>query len=94
MPSSLRLSCAVWPYESGEVIVQAYNTLLSIEKLLETCDGLLLLRNEELHATCAVRPQGQQSMSLVTPAYSDTAVYWRVTSGDTKGGRSSDAGRA
>ena len=35
--------------------MQAYNTLLSIDKLLGTCDGLLLLRNEELHATCAVR---------------------------------------
>jgi Tubulin/FtsZ family, GTPase domain len=55
LPSSLRLSCAVWPYESGEVIVQAYNTLLSVGSLLETCDALLLLRNEELHATCAVR---------------------------------------
>jgi tubulin delta len=55
MPGSLRTSCAVWPYESGEVIVQAYNTLLSVDKLLDTCDALLLLRNEELHATCAVR---------------------------------------
>ena len=55
MPSAPRLSCAVWPYETGEVIVQAYNALLSIEMLYSVCDGVLLLQNEELHATCAVR---------------------------------------
>lgn len=55
MPSAPRLSCAVWPYETGEVIVQAYNALLSVEMLYSVCDGVLLLQNEELHATCAVR---------------------------------------
>jgi tubulin delta len=54
LSSAPRLSCAVWPYETGEVIVQAYNTLLSIEKLCTTCDGLMLLQNEELHKTCVV----------------------------------------
>ena len=54
-PSALQLSYAVWPYDSGEVLVQAYNTLLSVNKLLATCDGLILTRNEDLAATCAVR---------------------------------------
>ena len=26
----------VWPYESGEVIVQAYNTLLTLSSLLDS----------------------------------------------------------
>ena len=41
---------------------QAYNTLLSVDKLLECCDALLLLRNEELHATCVVRRRNCQSL--------------------------------
>ena len=56
-PSALQLSYAVWPYDSGEVLVQAYNTLLSVNKLLATCDGLILTRNEDLAATCAVRSE-------------------------------------
>jgi tubulin delta len=54
-PSSLQLSYAIWPYDSGEVLVQAYNTLLSINKLLDTCDSVIIAKNEDLHATCTVR---------------------------------------
>jgi tubulin delta len=39
------------PYESGEVIVQPYNTLLTLSHLADLSDGILLLENEALHRT-------------------------------------------
>jgi hypothetical protein len=54
-PSSLRLSYAIWPYQSGEVTLQAYNTLLSVEKLLDACDAVIIVQNDDLHDTCVVR---------------------------------------
>lgn len=58
-PSALQLSYAVWPYDAGEVLVQAYNTVLSVNKLLATCDGVIITRNEDLAATCSVRAVSQ-----------------------------------
>ena len=53
-PSTFLISQAVWPYESGEVVVQAYNSMLTMKSLLSTCDGVILVQNEDLHATCQV----------------------------------------
>lgn len=47
------LNCCVWPFESGEVTVQPYNTLLSMSSLVELSSGILLLQNEVLAATCS-----------------------------------------
>jgi hypothetical protein len=44
------LSQCVWPYESGEVIVQNYNTLLTLATLLDAADGIIVVQNEALHA--------------------------------------------
>lgn len=55
-PSAFQLSHSVWPYESGEVIVQAYNALLTVQALLAACDGVILVQNEALHSICTVRP--------------------------------------
>lgn len=41
------------PFESGEVTVQPYNTLLSVASLVEVSSGILLLQNETLAATCS-----------------------------------------
>jgi tubulin delta len=66
-PSALQLSYAVWPYDTGEVLVQAYNTLLSVNKLLETCDGVIITRNEDLAATCSVRsPPNIESTACIS----------------------------
>lgn len=45
--------CACRPFESGEVTVQPYNTLLSMSSLVELSSGILLLQNEVLAATCS-----------------------------------------
>jgi tubulin delta len=47
------LSHCVWPYDSGEVIVQNYNTLLTLSSLLDAADGIILVQNEALHAAAA-----------------------------------------
>mmetsp|Transcript_5031 Transcript_5031/g.9465 ORF Transcript_5031/g.9465 Transcript_5031/m.9465 type:complete len:438 (-) Transcript_5031:89-1402(-) len=52
-PSTCIMSQCVWPYDSGEVIVQNYNTLLTLSHLLDATDGIILVPNEGLHATCA-----------------------------------------
>ncbi|KAG2448245.1 hypothetical protein HYH02_006829 [Chlamydomonas schloesseri] len=51
--SAFIANCCVWPYESGEVIVQPYNTLLTLSHLADVSDGLVLLENEALHRTAA-----------------------------------------
>ena len=59
------LSCAVWPYESGEVAVQAYNTMLTLSHITEACDGVVLVENEALHQQC------RRALLLDRPSYMD-----------------------
>ena len=49
-PAACVLSHCIWPYESGEVIVQNYNTLLTLSSLLDAADGVLVVQNEALHS--------------------------------------------
>eukprot|EP00877_Chromochloris_zofingiensis_P000033 jgi/Chrzof1/1002/Cz01g36130.t1 len=59
------INCCVWPYESGEVNVQPYNTLLTLSHLSEVSDGIILTQNEVLHATCT------KLLGLKTPSFAD-----------------------
>lgn len=36
----------MWPYESGEVIVQSYNTLLTLATLVDAADSVVLVQNQ------------------------------------------------
>ena len=47
-PTATLMNHCVWPYESGEVIVQSYNTLLTLSSLLDASDGVCIVKNEEL----------------------------------------------
>ena len=40
---------AVWPYETGEVVIQNYNILLSFSKLYNSADGLIFHSNTTVH---------------------------------------------
>eukprot|EP00951_Prasinocladus_malaysianus_P029370 scaffold270804_cov42-Prasinocladus_malaysianus.AAC.1 len=58
-----RLLTVYRPYESGEVIVQSYNTVLSLSHAAENSDGLLLVENEILHRTC------QSMLGIKSPSF-------------------------
>jgi tubulin delta len=42
----------VWPFSTGEVTLQNYNFFLTLNKLYEFSDGLILLENDILHQIC------------------------------------------
>ena len=46
---------AVWPYETGEVVIQNYNILLAFSKLYNCADGLIFHSNSTVHDICNVR---------------------------------------
>lgn len=52
-PSSSILNTVVWPYFSGEVIVQDYNAVLTTSHLQRATDGIVLLQNDQLHKACS-----------------------------------------
>jgi len=43
----------VWPYESGEVIVQDFNSVLTLAKLTKESDGVVIFENDQLHTICS-----------------------------------------
>lgn len=55
----------MWPYESGEVIVQNYNALLTLDVLLQSVDGVFLVQNEALHAAAT------RLMNIARPTFDD-----------------------
>ena len=52
-PRTTLVNQIVWPYSSGEVIVQGYNTLLTLSHLYKTSDAIIVLYNDQLHKTCS-----------------------------------------
>lgn len=51
------------PYQSGEVIVQNYNSLLTLAHLAEVSDGIMLVENSALHSTC------QRLLNIERPSF-------------------------
>ncbi|KAH8967425.1 hypothetical protein BDL97_03G077500 [Sphagnum fallax] len=51
-PTTCILSNCIWPHESGEVIVQSYNVLLTLSYLESLADGIVILQNEGLTSIC------------------------------------------
>lgn len=42
----------IWPYNTGEVIVQNYNAILSLAHLYQSADAIIALENDALQAVC------------------------------------------
>ncbi|XP_065068477.1 tubulin delta chain-like [Rhopilema esculentum] len=42
----------IWPYSSGEVILQNYNTVLSLAHLYESSDAIIVMQNDNLNKIC------------------------------------------
>ena len=51
-PHNFQLAATVWPFDTGEVAVQGYNTLLTLAQLNSTSDALVALRNDDLNRAC------------------------------------------
>ena len=51
-PRTTIINNCVWPFSTGEVILQNYNFLLTLHKLYEHSDGIVLLENDILHKIC------------------------------------------
>ena len=43
----------VWPYRAGEVLVQSYNSVLSLATLAKNSDAVVVTYNDVLHEICA-----------------------------------------
>ncbi|NXU94667.1 TBD protein, partial [Xiphorhynchus elegans] len=52
-PSSFILNHIIWPYGTGEVIVQNYNSVLTLSHLYQSSDALLVHENDVIHKICA-----------------------------------------
>ena len=59
------LNVAVWPYASGEVITQNYNTVLSLASLIDHSDGVVSVFNDEVMRLC------KQGKLMKNPSYLD-----------------------
>ncbi|XP_063124762.1 tubulin delta chain isoform X4 [Rattus norvegicus] len=53
--SSLKMNQIIWPYGTGEVIVQNYNSILTLSHLYRSSDALLIHENDVVHKICAKR---------------------------------------
>ncbi len=51
-PKSMILNTAIWPYSTGEVILQNYNVLLTLASSLEHANGIIPLYNDHILTTC------------------------------------------
>ncbi|XP_075051402.1 tubulin delta chain [Mixophyes fleayi] len=52
-PNSLLLNEVIWPYGTGEVIVQNYNSILTLAHLYQSSDALLVHENDVIHKVCS-----------------------------------------
>ncbi|XP_032018786.1 tubulin delta chain isoform X1 [Hylobates moloch] len=51
--NSLKMNQIIWPYGTGEVIVQNYNSILTLSHLYRSSDALLIHENDAIHKICA-----------------------------------------
>uniref|UniRef100_T1J6C5 Tubulin delta chain n=1 Tax=Strigamia maritima TaxID=126957 RepID=T1J6C5_STRMM len=51
-PRTFIVNQLVWPYSTGEVVIQSYNTLLTLSHISPFADALLNFYNDELHQIC------------------------------------------
>jgi tubulin delta len=64
-PSSFIVNQVVWPYTTGEVIVQNYNAVLTMSHLYQCSDAVLTLQNDVLQRICS------QLMALPKVSFKD-----------------------
>lgn len=63
--ASARLNAVVWPHQSGEVIVQNYNAVLTMASLVDAAHGVFLLQNDAASAAC------QRLLRIAHPSFTE-----------------------
>eukprot|EP00762_Andalucia_godoyi_P000055 ANDGO_02343.mRNA.1 Tubulin gamma-1 chain len=51
-PNLTIMNCVVWPYQTGEVIVQNFNALLTLSHLDSVSDAVWIFENDEVDLVC------------------------------------------
>lgn len=51
-PSQKKLNVCVVPHLTGEVILQAYNCILTISTLYQQSEGIILIENDQIANIC------------------------------------------
>jgi tubulin delta len=69
-PSVSLINQVIWPYSMGEVIVQNYNSSLTLSHLSDCSDGLIVTENDDLSTICMklmgeTRPSFEQLNQIV-----------------------------
>ncbi|XP_072043781.1 tubulin delta chain-like [Amphiura filiformis] len=62
-PHTVLMNQLIWPHSSGEVILQNYNTILSLAHLYQCSDAILLIQNDHIRTICS-RITNQPNVSL------------------------------
>lgn len=52
-PHAAIVNNVIWPYTTGEVIVQNYNAVLTLSHLYSSSDGIVFMENEKMQKICA-----------------------------------------
>ncbi|XP_037402629.1 tubulin delta chain isoform X2 [Pygocentrus nattereri] len=52
-PNSFIVNHLTWPYGTGEVIVQNYNSVLTLSRLYQLSDALVVHENDTVHKICS-----------------------------------------
>ncbi|KAJ3371440.1 Tubulin delta chain [Allomyces arbusculus] len=64
-PEATIINQVIWPFAQGEVIVQNYNSVLTLAKLTQTSNAVLVLFNDHLHRIC------QSRLAITSPSFAD-----------------------
>lgn len=59
------MNVAIWPYSTGEVILQNYNSILTMSRLIQYSDGVISLYNDEELRLC------KTGKKIKNPTYKD-----------------------
>lgn len=64
-PKKTLLNIAIWPHSRGEVIVQNYNTALTMGSILNSSDGIVVIENDMAKQVC------QTKLNIKLPSFAD-----------------------
>lgn len=52
IPTANFINASIFPHSAGEVVVNSYNTLLSLSESYKACDIMLIINNQEMFDIC------------------------------------------